>query len=147
MFHLAQVNIARASFPLADPAMHGFVSRLVEINTLAESSPGLVWRFKDDVEGFDDQTVFNMSVWVSVEALKEFTYRSTHRELFRDRQQWFEHLPVPSLAMWWIAADHIPTVGEAKVRLDHIRDHGETAFAFTFRNLFPAPEVDRAQSA
>jgi heme-degrading monooxygenase HmoA len=147
MFHLAQVNIARARFPLTDPAMHGFVSRLAEINSIAESSPGFVWRFKDDVEALDDRTVFNMSIWESVEALKEFTYRSTHCELFRDRHQWFERLQVPSLAMWWLAAGHVPTVAEAKARLDHIRDHGETAFAFTFRNLFPAPELDRAQNA
>jgi hypothetical protein len=154
MFHLAQVNIARARFPLDHPAMHGFVSRLAEINALAESAPGFVWRYKDEtqgssayVEAFDDQTVFNMSIWGTLDALRGFTYGSTHRELFRDRHQWFERLPVPSLAMWWIAAGHIPSVGEAKARLDHIRDHGESAFAFTFRNPFPAPEMDRAQSA
>jgi hypothetical protein len=156
MFHLAQVNIARILFPLTDPAMHGFVSRLAEINSIAESSSGFVWRFKDEIYGsagyiqaFNDQTVFNMSIWESLEALKEFTYKSVHRELFRDRHLWFEKLQTPSLALWWIEAGQIPTVVDGKARLDHMRDHGETPFAFTFRNPFPAPEValNRAQSA
>ena len=138
MFHLAQANIARALYPLDDPAMHGFVSRLAEINGIAESSPGFVWRYTGDAEGFDDRTVFNLSVWESLDALKDFTYKSLHRELFRDRQQWFEKQATPTLAMWWIPQGHIPTVEEAKSRLDHIRVNGESEFAFTFRNLFQA---------
>ena len=42
MFHLAQVNIARAQFGLDDPRMHGFMSRLSEINAIAETVPGFV---------------------------------------------------------------------------------------------------------
>ena len=44
---LAQLNIARAVAPLDDPLMDGFVTRLAEINGLAERSPGFVWRLTD----------------------------------------------------------------------------------------------------
>ena len=149
MFHLAQVNIARAQFPLDDPRMHGFTSRLGEINAIAESSPGFVWRWKENDHPFDERTVVNMSVWESVEALKNFSYNSAHKELFRNRQQWFEKLSLPSLAMWWVLAGTLPTIGEAVERLNHVRDHADTRRAFTFRNIFPAPEAawTRAQQA
>lgn len=146
MFHLAQVNIARAQFALDDPRMHGFTSRLSEINGLAEVSPGFVWRWLDDNHPFDARTVVNISVWESIEALKAFTYNSAHLELFRKRGDWFEKLSTPSLAMWWVPAGTVPTIDEAVARLSHIRDHGETAFAFTFRNLFPAPEAAEARA-
>src|ERR687895_715621 len=99
MFHVAQVNIARLLAPLDDPRIHGFASRLEEINRLAESSPGFVWRFTGAEYGANDSRIlFNMSVWETLEALKEFTYRSTHRELLKERHSWFERMDTPSLA-------------------------------------------------
>lgn len=150
MFQLAQVNIARALYPLEDPAMIGFTSRIEEINALAESAPGFVWRFKDE-EPYErvfagERLLFNMSVWESVEALRKFTYGSAHRELFRDRASWFGKFGAPALAMWWIAAGSRPTVEEAKARLDHLAAHGESEFAFTFRRVFGPPSA-RAQQA
>ena len=45
---LAQLNIAKAKYPLESPKMGGFVSNLEPINSLAESSEGFVWRLKDE---------------------------------------------------------------------------------------------------
>jgi hypothetical protein len=39
-FHLAQVNIARMRAPLESPLLVDFVSRLAEINALADQSEG-----------------------------------------------------------------------------------------------------------
>jgi heme-degrading monooxygenase HmoA len=145
-FHLAQVNIARPRAPLDDPLMADFAARLAEINALAESSPGFVWRFKDEVYGAiylqvfgDDRLLFNMSVWESAEALKDYVYRSAHREPLARRHEWFEKRPGASLAMWWIPAGTIPTVEDSRERLDHLAEHGPTPFAFTFRETFPPP--------
>jgi hypothetical protein len=153
MFHLAQVNIARAKFALDDPRMNGFISRLGEINAIAEESPGFVFRFTGDefsnsfyATRFDRRYVFNMSVWESLDTLKEFTYTSSHQELFRGRHEWFERLTAPSLALWWVPAGHTPDIEEAVVRLDHIALHGETCFAFTFRSTFPAPDAAEARA-
>jgi hypothetical protein len=146
MFHLAQVNVARARFPLDDARMHGFTSRIGEINALAERSPGFVWRWPDDNHPFGELALVNMSVWESVQALKEFTYSSAHAELFRNRSEWFDKFGSPHIAMWWIAAGTLPTIDEAVVRLEYIRDHGDTVFAFTFRNVFPAPAIPEAKA-
>ena len=43
-YHIAQVNIGQIKAPLEDQVMSGFVARLDEINALADSSPGFVWR-------------------------------------------------------------------------------------------------------
>lgn len=44
MYYLAQINIARTLAPLDDPLMADFVAQLDEINALADSSPGFIWR-------------------------------------------------------------------------------------------------------
>lgn len=149
MHHLAQVNIARPLYPLEDASMAGFVSRIEEINSLAIAAPGFVWRFNDE-EPYErvfggERLLFNMSVWESVEALRDFTYGGAHRELFRDRAKWFSKFGAPALAMWWIPAGSRPTVEDAKRRLDHLATHGETEFAFTFRLVFAAPGARAAQ--
>jgi len=146
-FHIAQVNIGRVRASLEDPIMHGFTSRLDEINALADSAPGFVWRLKSD-EGpssylrpyEDERLLVNMSVWESVEALKEFTYRTMHAELLRGRHDWFEKFEGAFLALWWVPAGHIPSIDEMKKRLAHLDEHGPSQFAFTFKTVQPPDE-------
>lgn len=145
-WHLAQVNIARALAPLDSPVMTGFVARIAEINALAETSPGYVWRFQDDtgnalyVRPYDDPNMlFNLSVWQTPDHLKAYVYRSAHVEVMRQKQQWFEHSDEAIMALWWIPAGTRPTVDEAKARLEHLRQHGPSAHAFGFREIFPPP--------
>ena len=145
-FHLAQVNIARAKAPLDSPLMAGFVDGLAEMNALADHSPGFIWRLMTDggdataVRAYDDpRIIFNLSVWASVDALKTYAYRTEHAKFFARRDEWFEKTPTAHLALWWITAGTIPTVGDATSRLAHLATHGPTAHAFTFRNPFVAP--------
>ena len=145
-WHLAQVNIARMLAPLDSPVMAGFVARLDELNTLADSSPGFLWRFQNESGNAtylrpydDDRVLFNMSTWTTPELLKAYVYRTAHAEMIRQRQQWFEHLSDAVLALWWVPAGHRPTVDEAKERLEHLHRHGPSAQAFGFRGIFPAP--------
>jgi hypothetical protein len=147
-FHLAQVNIGRVRAPLDDPIMEGFRTQLDPINALADGSPGFVWRLQTE-EGnamairpyADERMAINMSVWESLEALQHFVYKSAHVGPLRDRQQWFEPIEGPILALWWIPAGHTPTVAEAQARLQHLKEHGPSAHAFTFRAPFPAPDA------
>ena len=142
MFHIAQINIGRVRAPLESEVMQGFVARLDEINALADSSPGFVWRLKSDqgpssyLRPYDDERLLvNMSVWASVEALKEYVYKTAHAEVLRQRRDWFEHFEGAYMALWWVPAGHIPSVDEAKKRLAHLEAHGPTEFAFTFRAI------------
>lgn len=81
----------------------------------------------------------NMSVWESVDTLREYVYKSAHSGVLRDRKRWFEKFDGPYYALWWIPAGHIPTPQEGKERLEHLRVHGETGHAFSFRHIFPQP--------
>jgi hypothetical protein len=146
-FHLAQVNVARLLAPIDSPQLAGFVSRLDEVNALAEAAPGFVWRLKDDASNnatavpfCDDGTIIvNMSVWMSIEALRAFTYSGAHLEVFKQRRDWFSHMREAATAMWWVPAGHRPDVAEARERLDHLRAHGPSPVAFPFGAPFPEP--------
>ena len=147
-FHIAQVNIGRIKAPLDSPVMAGFVNRLAEINALADRSPGFIWRLQTD-EGDatylrpydDDRIIVNMSVWESVESLKNYVYRTAHAELLRDRRSWFEHFDAAYLALWWVPAGHLPSVDEAKKRLAYLDEHGPSQFAFTFKSVHEPDET------
>jgi hypothetical protein len=145
--HLAQLNVGRLRAPLEDPRIDDFRNNLERINALAEADPDFVWRLKDDATGnatsiklFDDDLeIINLSVWTSIEALAEFTYRSDHTEILRRRREFFEAATQPILCLWWIPERATPTPQEALSRLDHLRAHGATPTAFTFRRRF-APD-------
>jgi len=146
-YRIAQVNIGRTKAPLEDPQMAGFVARLGEINALADGSPGFVWRLQTP-EGNatylrpydDDRILINMSVWETVEALKHYVYQTAHAELLRQRHVWFDKMTSMYVALWWVPANHIPGVDEAKKRLAYLDEHGPTQFAFTFKKLFQPDE-------
>jgi len=146
-FHLAQINLLLTRAPLDDPLMHGFASRLTEINELAERSPGFVWRFKDNPSSeaatpspYDNERILiNYSVWESPAALKDYVYQSAHAELIRTRHEWGEPLGKASLAMWWTPAGSIPALEEAVERLDYLQQNGSGPLAFDFRGLRPPP--------
>lgn len=144
--HLAQINVARLIAPLDDPRIADFVANLERINALAESSPGFVWRLTGegdnatDLAPFDDPMIIpNMSVWQSPETLGAFVYRSAHVEIMRRRREWFAPMDV-FMALWWVPVGRLPTVEEAVLRLETLRRLGPTQDAFTFRDIFPAPE-------
>ena len=133
--------------PLDDPLLAGFVARLEDINALADSSPGFVWRLKTDAGDAtalrpydDDRILFNLSVWQTPEQLRDFVYRSMHVEVMKQRKSWFERFDGMYYALWWVPVGHIPSVGEAKERLEYHRTHGESPRAFSFARLYPAPD-------
>jgi heme-degrading monooxygenase HmoA len=144
--HLAQVNIATLRAPLDGPELAGFVAQLEPINALADQSPGFVWRLQTEdgdataIRPYaDDRVMVNLSVWASLEALRTFVYASQHLDVMRHRRQWFHRMADPYLALWWVPAGTIPTVAEAKQRLELLAAQGPTAGAFTFRAPFPEP--------
>ena len=148
--HLAQVNIARMRAPLDSPVMADFVAQLDAINALAEASPGFVWRLRGEgndatsLRPFDDNFIIvNMSVWESLEDLRAYVYKSAHTAAMRRRREWFEQFEGAFMALWWVEAGHIPTVGEAKERLQQLEAHGPTADVFTFKQPIAPPNSVR----
>ena len=46
--NLCQINVGRLLAPVGDPGIADVVAQVPEVNALAESSPGFVWRLKSD---------------------------------------------------------------------------------------------------
>ncbi|HEX6674271.1 MAG TPA: DUF3291 domain-containing protein [Actinomycetes bacterium] len=144
--HLAQVNIALPRAPVDAPELAEFMALLDPINELADRSPGFVWRLQTEsgnataIRPFDDHRLMvNLSVWESLEALRDFVYASRHLDVMRRRRDWFHRMAGTYLALWWLPAGTLPTVEEAKERLARLRRDGPGPDAFTFRQPFPPP--------
>lgn len=147
-YHLAQINIAKMLAPADSPVMAEFMDNLNLINNLAEASEGFIWRLKDDsnnatyIKVFDDDfIIINVSVWENAETLSKYVYETIHADFMRKRKLWFEKMSEQYMALWYIPAGTTPTPKEAVTRLDHIRLHGETPYAFGFKKRFTAEEA------
>lgn len=147
-YHIAQINIGRVKAPVEDPLMAGFMTRLDDLNALADRSSGFVWRLQTS-EGnatyfrpyeHDDRILLNMSVWQTIDALRHYVYKTAHAEMLRHREEWFEKFSGIYLALWWVPVGHHPSIDEAKKRLAYLDRHGPTQFAFTFKTIFQPDE-------
>jgi len=140
--YIAQLNIADAKADPTSRLMQGFYERIDEINALAETSKGFIWRY-EDTEPNAAQRIFNnsalvinMSVWQDIESLKHFVYQTAHKELIKGKKDWFKKMPEMHQVMWWIKAGHTPNLTEAKQKLDLVRERGPTPEAFYFSKPF-----------
>ena len=150
MFHLAQLNVAKLLAPIDHPDSAGFADALDHINALGEASPGFVWRLKDDsgnataIQAFDDPAIIvNLTVWESVESLKAFAYQTEHVSFFRRRAEWFSPED-RGVVLWWVPRGHVPDEAEARRRLEFLRLHGPSPYAFGFASVSPPLTFRRA---
>jgi len=141
-YHLAQLNIAKMKYPIDSPGMADFVARLDDINALADTAPGFVWRLQTDegnataIDYFGADTLVNLSLWKDADALHDYVYRTAHADVMRRRHDWFERMREVYLVLWWVPAGHIPDIEEAGARLDELRLHGPGPRAFTLKQRF-----------
>lgn len=152
--HLAQLNVAKMRGAADSELMASFMAQLDEVNAVADEAPGFVWRLQSEdgdatsIQAFDDDRILvNMSVWKSMQALRDFAYAGRHLEVLRDRREWFKSYVGPYQVLWWVRAGHVPTVDEAKRKLAHLEQHGPTAAAFTFQQPFEAPSAVGVEAA
>lgn len=146
-YQLAQINIAKMKgVDLQDPIMQEFTENLDRINGLAESSPGFVWRLKEDgITGIeshpfnDMQTIITISVWEDLASLEAFTFKSLHSDFLRRRADWFHKYATAAYALWWIPAGDYPSLESAVAKLNYLQVHGSSAEAFDFKKRFEKP--------
>jgi hypothetical protein len=146
-WHLAQVNVGRLVAAMPDPRVVPFFEALDRINTLADASPGFVWRLQDESGNAtsisyspDPLLAINMSVWTDADALFAFVYRSAHTPEMARRREYFDRYDGAYQALWWIPAGTIPTVNDALSRLWLLDRFGPSPQAFTFKARFPNPD-------
>lgn len=146
-YHLAQLNIATALASMDSPIMKDFVDNLEYINGIGEASPGFVWRLKDEsgdatsIQVYHDPNIIvNLTVWEDPDSLKQFLFKTDHAQFLKRKKEWFKPVKEATYVLWWVPKGHIPDVIEAKERLEYLNNNGESAEAFSFRKLFPAPD-------
>lgn len=130
-------------YPLDDPRMADMREEIDRINRLGDQSPGFVWRFKTasgdatDVRVLDDwRILFNLSIWRSIDALRQYLYRTEHAAFLARRRDWFLRPPKDPVALWWVGKGHYPDVDESMARLEQLWREGPTPEAFTLTRAF-----------
>ena len=148
MWHIAQMNVGTMLYPTDDPRIAEFMNALDEINAMADSAPGFVWRLQSEQGNATDivltenpRFLVNMSVWQNVEALFDFVYRTSHRLVMAKRRNWFERPDGAYQVLWWVPAGTLPTPLEGLERLRWLEQNGPSPHAFTFRQKYAAPDV------
>lgn len=142
-FHIAELNVARLRYDLADPRVADFVNNLDRVNAAAERSPGFVWRLKDesgnatsmaggDAADPDPMIIPNLSVWTDVGSLENFVFKTVHKRFYERRSEWFEIMGSMHFVMWPVRPGHAPSLQEAWEKLNHLNAHGSSAEAFTW---------------
>lgn len=151
LWHVAQMNVGTARYPLDDPRIAEFMSSLDRVNAMADAAPGFVWRLQSaqgnatDIKlSGDPLFIVNMSVWQSVEALFDFVYRTAHRSVMAKRRSWFERPAGAYQVLWWIAAGSVPTAEAGLERLRWLDRNGPSPYGFDFRQKFAPPGIDPA---
>ncbi len=131
--------------PLDASIMAGFVGQLDAMNALADAHPGFIWRLTGEdpndpaIVSLGENRLVNISVWRDIASLSDYAYRSGHAAILRKRSEWFLKQAQASLVLWWVEAGSIPSIAQAVQRLTHLRLHGASTHAFSFREHFPPP--------
>jgi hypothetical protein len=143
--HLAELNVARMVAETSDPRVAEFMEALDRVNAIGKRSPGFVWMMEGSgepgtgntdtkIDG-DPRMLANLSVWESVAALEAYVWNTVHRQFYARRAEWFEVLGEMHRVMWWVPEGHRPTLDEALARLGHLREHGDSDYAFGWAHL------------
>lgn len=163
--HLALYNFSMFRVPSEHAANQGFHERNDRNFLVAEHSDGFVARsgYADEpgpeswgeqvfprfyVDNGDGWSPSTLSLWHDLASPMAFSYSGFHAETMRHGHEWFPEQHWPPYVLWWVAAGHRPEWREGVERLEHLHDHGTSAFAFDFKKPFDAEgrpvEIDRA---
>ena len=72
-----------------------------------------------------------MSVWRDAESLEHFVWNTVHKQFYRKRDEWFSLMDKQHFVMWWVDEGHVPTLEEAKARLESSATQTATAISLS----------------
>jgi len=145
-YYIVTYNIAKAKFPIFSKEMEAFHNEIDAVNAEAEEHPGFIWRFKEEA-GIsanlflynNPNMLVNMSVWKSIDNLKNYLYNGLHLKVFMRQAEWFIKMDSPHMVLWWIRSGQIPLIVDGKNKLDNLGKDGPSQNAFDFKHLYSAP--------
>lgn len=150
---LAQFNWAMLVADLGSAEAAPFEAAVPRVNALAERSPGFVWRDGDERAGAlalgwpifsdDPRAIASFFVRETPAHLRDYVYKTVHGAFLRRRADWF----VPGRGghvLWWVPGGDIPTMAQARHRVESLNGGGPSPEAFTFAAPGAAPGADAA---
>lgn len=159
-FRLIHFNCVRplGSFTLENPYVVTFLSILPRIFTDADQFDGIhyhdhglrcpdgSWRSYADAfpypEDWRPPEVSTMAVWRSLEDLKAFTYSGrTHPPGMRRLGEEIDRSDGPGFVMWWAPRGQRFSLEDGFQRLQHLRRHGSSDYAFSLDQPSLRPAV------
>ena len=143
MYYIAQANYSQWKPDVSQNLMKDFLSQVEAVHSAAEISKGYVWHYDydphskmlDELFGIE-RIIFNMTVWETIEDLKDFAFKNLHSEVMKRRAEWFNQQPGNTTVLWWIEQQNRPTAQEAKNKFDMLDELGPTRNSFNFSTLF-----------
>lgn len=140
--------------PVGHERVQGFMDRAPGVYAVADASSGFQGRSIRNYETWKHSWgeivvprcypqldhanyAMTLSLWDDLESVAAFAYKGAHAEALEHRKDWFKPLGLPNHVAWWVEADQVGWQ-EAAERMDHLHEHGSTAWAFNFRNPFDA---------
>ena len=137
-YHLAELNVGRLVADVDDPRVAEFMENLDRINGLGMRMPGFVWIMQGEDGAGNTETkidndpryVPNLTVWEDQASLHNFVFNTVHKQFFECREEWFEILGAQHFVMWWVPIGTQPTLADGLVRLEHLRQNGDSDYAF-----------------
>jgi Domain of unknown function (DUF3291) len=141
--HLAELNFGTLRHDWDDPRVRDFVEGLDLVNSIAERSPGFVWRLPDDQMeaaqtdpsgpfGDNPRVAATLSVWQDAESLDDFVWNTVHRQFYERRTEWYGAIGNSNLVMWWVPMGHRPGVEEGMERFRLLSEIGNSDDAFNW---------------
>ena len=153
---LAFMTIGVLHEPIGHPRVQGFVDRVPAVYKAADESAGFSARSVRDLQTLEhswgpirvprcfagkgelDRVASTLSIWNDLESVAAYAYHGAHGEAMAKRREWFGTHTCPTYVAWWIEEGHAIDWNETCERLDHLHEHGSTAFAFNFASPFAA---------
>ena len=138
---LVHANIALAKFPFDSQQMANFFEQVARINQIAYDTKGFIDEPEliDKGSCFNEPHLLNVTRWQSIDALKDFTYRSDHATVMQARKQWFLPQEGAKYVLFWLPSSQCPTEEMIAKRIAKITHEGPTAQAFDFKTPYPTP--------
>lgn len=144
MYHLAQANYGQWKPDITKELVQEYYNRADAIIQSAKENGGWVWSYNG---GFfqDPRTlavfehplsILNMNVWTTFEDLKRYVFDQVHGAVMYDKNRWFEKPTKVVSVMWWVKIGEVPTIAQAKQKIDLINQIGPSPEAFNFTTHF-----------
>ncbi|MEP3630612.1 MAG: DUF3291 domain-containing protein [Hyphomicrobiales bacterium] len=143
MSHIAELNLSEWKIDANSDAARGFLDNVDKVNAVADRAKGFVWRLLDEQRDEfgrnpvcdTDNVLMTLSVWESAEDLEDFVWNTVHKRIYNRKNDWFGKMTGHELIMWWVDEGDIPTLENARERMDHLNEFGNTDFAFGWDHL------------